>query len=130
MREYRHGAAVSPEADVAARLAGELASEGSAAADASCVGDLSIARQDAGRWRSQKRRTTQALTRLNREMWAEAIIVSVGENLIASVGEIGAEQASELTELASNSTRAADQAAKCLGESGGCFGQSVHEGAR
>lgn len=43
----------------------------------------------------------------------------VGENLIGSVGEIGAEEASELTELVSNSTRGADRAAKFLGESGG-----------
>ena len=63
-------------------------------------------------------------------MRAEAIIVNVGEELVASVGSVGPEHASELAGLVSNSARATDRSAKLLGESGGCFGQSLREGAQ
>ena len=83
-------AAVSPETHLAARLAETLASEGpsvdsspTARAGGSPVGDLNIASQDAGRWRSQAKRMTQSLESRNREMRAEAIIVSVGEEIVA-----------------------------------------------
>ena len=79
---------------------------------------LAIRSQGAGRWRSQEKQVAQALKRLNREMPAEAIIVSVGDELIVSVGSIGPEQASELVGLVSNSARAADRAVKLLGECG------------
>ena len=54
-----------------------------APAGGSPVGDLNIASQDAGRWRSQAKRMTQSLESRNREMRAEAIIVSVGEEIVA-----------------------------------------------
>ena len=53
--------------------------------------------------------------------------LNVGEELVASVGSVGPEHASELAGLVSNSARATDRSAKLLGESGGCFGQSLAE---
>ncbi len=118
-------AAVWPETHVAAPLAEQSASEGTPADSSGAGGPMpdrsgifAIASQDAGRWRSQEKEIAQALKSLNREMLGEAITVSVGEELIASVGSIRPEQVSELVGLVSNSAGAADRAVKYLGESG------------
>ena len=65
---------------------------------------------------------------LNREVRAEAILLIVGPELIAQAGMLSQERCYELAMLVAQSSQAAVQAARFLGEPAGRFAQSLHEG--
>jgi len=65
---------------------------------------------------------------LNREVRAEAILLIVGQELIAQAGLLSREKCRELAILVAQSSQAAAQAANFLGEPGKRFAQSLHEG--
>ena len=65
---------------------------------------------------------------LNIEVRAEAILLVAGTNLIAHSGMLAREQCEDLSLLVAQSTQAAAQAARFLGERAGRFTQSLHEG--
>ena len=66
---------------------------------------------------------------LNVEVRAEAILLIAGGELIAQAGMLDRQHCEELTLLVAQSSQAAAQAAKFLGEKGDAFSQSLHEGA-
>jgi hypothetical protein len=61
-------------------------------------------------------------------MWAEAMIVGLGEETIGSVGAIGPEQGSEPGRVVGGSGKAADGGAGLLDEAEGCIEQRLPEG--
>lgn len=65
---------------------------------------------------------------LNLEVRAEAILLVAGTNLIAHSGMLARENCEELSYLVAQSTQAATEAARFLGERAGRFSQSLHEG--
>ena len=65
---------------------------------------------------------------LNVEVRAEAILLIAGGELIAQAGMLDRQHCEELTLLVAQSSQAAAQAAKFLGEKGDAFSQSLHEG--
>ena len=65
---------------------------------------------------------------LNLEVRAEAILLIAGGELIAQAGMLRREQCQDLTMLVAQSSQAAAQAARFLGEKAGRFLQSLHEG--
>lgn len=79
--------------------------------------------------RANEAETLRLLDDLNREVRAEAILLIAGVELIAHAGMLSRAQCQELTTLVSQSSQAAAQAARFLGERAGRFAQSLHEGA-
>jgi len=65
---------------------------------------------------------------LNIEVRAEAILLIAGTELIAQAGMLDRAHCQELTMLVAQSSQAAAQAARFLGEKAGRFVQSLHEG--
>jgi CheY-like chemotaxis protein len=78
--------------------------------------------------RSNEAEILRLLDDLNREVRAEAILLIVGPELIAQAGMLTREKCYELAMLVAQSSQAAVQAARFLGESAGRFAQSLHEG--
>ena len=78
--------------------------------------------------RANEGKILQLLNDLNREVRAEAILFIAGRELIAQAGLLGREQCRELAGLVAQSSQAAAQAARFLGEKAGRFAQSSHEG--
>jgi DNA-binding response OmpR family regulator len=78
--------------------------------------------------RANEAETLRLLDDLNREVRAEAILLIAGGELIAQAGMLHREQCQELTMLVAQSSQAAAQAARFLGEPAGRFMQSLHEG--
>ncbi|MCB0208920.1 MAG: response regulator [Anaerolineae bacterium] len=70
----------------------------------------------------------RVLSDLNREVRAEAILLVAGVNLIAQSGMLSRNQCEDLAVLVAQSSQAAAQAARFLGERAGRFTQSLHEG--
>lgn len=68
------------------------------------------------------------LRQLNSEVRAEAILLTVGAELIAKAGRMPDDRAQELASLVAASAEAAAQTAAFLGEHDGRFEQSLHEG--
>ncbi len=68
------------------------------------------------------------LRQLNSEVRAEAILLTVGGELIAKAGRMPDDRAQELASLVAASAEAAAQTAAFLGERDGRFEQSLHEG--
>lgn len=79
--------------------------------------------------RANEAKILRLLNDLNREVRAEAILLIVGQELIAQDGLLSREQCRELTALVAQSSQAAAQAATFLGEKAGRFAQSLHEGS-
>ncbi|MEM7345888.1 MAG: response regulator [Chloroflexota bacterium] len=79
--------------------------------------------------RANESEVLRLLNDLNREVRAEAILLIAGHELIAQAGILGRDQCQELTILVAQSSQAAAQAAKFLGESAGRFAQGLHEGS-
>lgn len=78
--------------------------------------------------RANETEILRLLNDLNREVRAEAILLIAGTNLIAQAGMVSREKCEELTALVAQSSEAAAQAARFLGERAGRFMQSLHEG--
>lgn len=78
--------------------------------------------------RANEAEILRVLGDLNREVRAEAILLIAGVNLIAHSGMLGREQCEDLGVLVAQSSQAAAQAARFLGERAGRFKQSLHEG--
>ncbi len=78
--------------------------------------------------RANESEILRILDDLNREVRADAILLIAGLELIAQAGMLAREQCQELTRLVAQSSQAAAQAAKFLGEPDGRFLQSLHEG--
>jgi predicted regulator of Ras-like GTPase activity (Roadblock/LC7/MglB family) len=70
----------------------------------------------------------RALSDLNREVRAEAILLIAGAELIAQSGMLSRDHCQELAVLVAQSSQAAALAAQFLGERAGRFTQSLHEG--
>jgi predicted regulator of Ras-like GTPase activity (Roadblock/LC7/MglB family) len=98
---------------------GEAASPGEAPAHSA---------ETTARLQAKEREIVQLLKGLNREVRAESIMVTLGEQLIAFAGLLGREQTANLAGLVSASTEAAARSAAFLGEPDGRFEQSLHEG--
>jgi two-component system chemotaxis response regulator CheY len=78
--------------------------------------------------RANEAEILRSLDDLNIEVRAEAILLIAGGELIAHAGMLNREHCQELTLLVAQSSQAAAQAAKFLGEQGERFSQSLHEG--
>lgn len=78
--------------------------------------------------RANEKETLRILDDLNVEVRAEAILLVAGSELIAQAGMLDRQHCQELTRLVAQSSQAAAQAAKFLGEKGDSFAQSLHEG--
>lgn len=78
--------------------------------------------------RANETEILRLLDDLNVEVRAEAILLIAGGELIAQAGMLSRENCQELTMLVAQSSQAAAQAAKFLGEQGNSFSQSLHEG--
>jgi len=78
--------------------------------------------------RANESEILRSLDDLNVEVRAEAILLIAGGELIAQAGMLDRQHCEELTMLVAQSSQAAAQAAKFLGEKGGAFTQSLHEG--
>jgi CheY-like chemotaxis protein len=78
--------------------------------------------------RAKETEILRLLGDLNREVRAEAILLIAGVNLIAQSGMLSRAQCEELALLVAQSSQAAAQAARFLGERAGHFKQSLHEG--
>jgi CheY-like chemotaxis protein len=78
--------------------------------------------------RAKETEILRLLGDLNREVRAEAILLIAGVNLIAQSGMLTRTQCEELAILVAQSSQAAAQAARFLGERAGHFKQSLHEG--
>jgi CheY-like chemotaxis protein len=78
--------------------------------------------------RASEAEILRLLNDLNIEVRAEAILLVAGTNLIAHSGMLSREQCEDLSLLVAQSTQAAAQAARFLGERAGRFTQSLHEG--
>jgi DNA-binding response OmpR family regulator len=78
--------------------------------------------------RANETEILRLLDDLNVEVRAEAILLIAGGELIAQAGMLSRENCQELTALVAQSSQAAAQAAKFLGEQGNSFSQSLHEG--
>lgn len=78
--------------------------------------------------RANEAEILRLLDDLNREVRAEAILLIAGVELIAHAGMLSRAHCQELTTLLSQSSQAAAQAARFLGERAGRFAQSLHEG--
>lgn len=78
--------------------------------------------------RASEAEILRILNDLNREVRAEAILLIAGVNLIAQAGMLNRTQCEDLAVLVAQSSQAAAQAARFLGERAGRFTQSIHEG--
>jgi len=78
--------------------------------------------------RANETEILRSLDDLNVEVRAEAILLIAGGELIAQAGILDRQHCEELTLLVAQSSQAAAQAAKFLGEKGNSFAQSLHEG--
>ncbi|HRV90782.1 MAG TPA: response regulator [Anaerolineae bacterium] len=78
--------------------------------------------------RASETEILRILSDLNREVRAEAILLIAGVNLIAQAGMLNRTQCEDLAVLVAQSSQAAAQAARFLGERAGRFTQSIHEG--
>jgi DNA-binding response OmpR family regulator len=78
--------------------------------------------------RANESEIIRLLDDLNVEVRAEAILLIAGGELIAQAGMLARPQCQELTLLVAQSSQAAAQAARFLGEKAGRFVQSLHEG--
>jgi DNA-binding response OmpR family regulator len=78
--------------------------------------------------RANESEILRSLDDLNVEVRAEAILLIAGGELIAQAGMLDRQHCEELTMLVAQSSQAAAQAAKFLGEKGDSFAQSLHEG--
>ncbi|MBN1995297.1 MAG: response regulator [Anaerolineae bacterium] len=78
--------------------------------------------------RANESEILRLLDDLNVEVRAEAILLIAGRELIAQAGMLDRDHCEELTLLVAQSSQAAAQAARFLGEQGGSFIQSLHEG--
>jgi DNA-binding response OmpR family regulator len=78
--------------------------------------------------RANEAEILRLLDDLNVEVRAEAILLIAGQELIAQAGMLDRNHCEELTLLVAQSSQAAAQAAQFLGEQGGSFSQSLHEG--
>lgn len=78
--------------------------------------------------RASEAEILRILSDLNREVRAEAILLIAGVNLIAQAGMLNRTQCEDLAVLVAQSSQAAAQAARFLGERAGRFTQSIHEG--
>jgi CheY-like chemotaxis protein len=78
--------------------------------------------------RANEKEIVRHLDDLNVEVRAEAILLIAGGELIAQAGMLDRKHCEELTLLVAQSSQAAAQAAKFLGEKGDSFSQSLHEG--
>ncbi|MCG3208239.1 MAG: hypothetical protein FOGNACKC_01842 [Anaerolineae bacterium] len=105
----------------------------SPAADTEAVADSSLlppaVPQETIRFlRASENEILRLLGDLNREVRAEAILLIAGTELIAHSGMLTREECLDLAVLVAQSTQAAAQAAKFMGERAGRFTQSLHEG--
>ena len=111
------------QADTAETATGESLAE---EVQASLIPDVSL---DTIRFlRANEVETLRLLNDLNREVRAEAILLIAGVELIAQAGMLGRDECENLTMLVAQSSQAAAQAARFLGEPEGRFMQSLHEG--
>lgn len=78
--------------------------------------------------RANESEILRILDDLNVEVRAEAILLIAGGALIAQAGMLDRDHCEELTMLVAQSSQAAAQAAKFLGERQDAFAQSLHEG--
>jgi predicted regulator of Ras-like GTPase activity (Roadblock/LC7/MglB family) len=78
--------------------------------------------------RANESEILRLLDDLNIEVRAEAILLIAGGELIAQAGMLDRNHCYELTTLVAQSSQAAAHAAQFLGEKGGSFSQSLHEG--
>jgi CheY-like chemotaxis protein len=78
--------------------------------------------------RANESEILRLLDDLNIEVRAEAILLIAGGELIAQAGMLDRNHCHELTVLVAQSSQAAAHAAQFLGEKGGSFSQSLHEG--
>ncbi len=78
--------------------------------------------------RANESEILRSLDDLNLEVRAEAILLIAGGELIAQAGMLDRQHCEELTMLVAQSSQAAAQAAKFLGEKRNSFTQSLHEG--
>ncbi len=78
--------------------------------------------------RASENEILRLLGDLNREVRAEAILLIAGTELIAHSGMLTRDECLDLAVLVAQSTQAAAQAAKFMGERAGRFTQSLHEG--
>ena len=79
--------------------------------------------------RANEKEVLRLLDGLNREIRAEAILLIAGQELISQAGMLSREECRDLSTLVAQSSLAAAQAAKFLGERAGRFAQSLHEGS-
>jgi DNA-binding response OmpR family regulator/predicted regulator of Ras-like GTPase activity (Roadblock/LC7/MglB family) len=79
--------------------------------------------------RSNEKEVLRILDDLNREVRAEAILLIAGLELISQAGMLSRDHCQGLTQLVAQSSQAAAEAAKFLGEPEGRFQQSLHEGS-
>jgi predicted regulator of Ras-like GTPase activity (Roadblock/LC7/MglB family) len=79
--------------------------------------------------RANENEILRILDDLHREVRAEAILLIVGQELIAQAGMLKREQCLELSALVAQSSQAAAQAASFLGEKEKRFARSLHEGS-
>ncbi len=79
--------------------------------------------------RANEAEILRLLDDLNVEVRAEAILLIAGAELIAQAGMLDRAHCQDLTLLVAQSSQAAAEAARFLGEKAGRFVQSLHEGA-
>lgn len=92
--------------------------------------ELAVVPQETIRFlRASETEILRLLGDLNREVRAEAILLVAGTDLIAHSGMLTREECLDLAILVAQSTQAAAQAARFLGERAGRFTQSLHEGS-
>jgi two-component system, OmpR family, KDP operon response regulator KdpE len=97
-------------------------------ADASMLAFVAVPQETIRFLRANEGEILRLLDDLNIEVRAEAILLIAGGELIAQAGMLSREQCQDLTMLVAQSSQAAAQAARFLGEKAGRFLQSLHEG--
>jgi predicted regulator of Ras-like GTPase activity (Roadblock/LC7/MglB family) len=75
-----------------------------------------------------KAKLAAPLSALARELNAEAVMLTCGDDLVAHAGRLAREDAEQLGHAIVASWRASAQVAKLLGREKVCFEQSMHEG--
>ncbi len=80
------------------------------------------------RWAGDKAKLAAPLSALARELGAEAVMLTCGDDLVAHTGRLAREDAEQLGHAIVASRRASAQVAKLLGREEMCFEQSMHEG--
>ena len=80
------------------------------------------------RWTGDKAKLAAPLSALARELNAEAVMLTCGDDLVAHAGRLAREEAEQLGHVIVASWRASAQVAKLLGREKVCFEQSMQEG--